>query len=92
MITIHKAWFFEGPVILSALYWQYLVSLARRYGAWLGCALCKVGRLEWCCCCLRGLLCDSSDTNDALWMVIILLYQDVLLASGSWYAVDITFF
>ena len=43
------------------------------------------------CRCLRGLLCDSSDTDDALWMVIILLYQDVLLASASWYAVDITF-
>ena len=53
----------------------------------------QVGRLEWSCCCLRGLLCDGSDTNDALmfpardtndalWMVIILLYQDVLLASA----------
>ena len=30
-------------------------------------------------------------TNDALWMVIILFFQDVLLASASWYAVDITF-
>ena len=40
----------------------------------------QVGRLEWCCCCLRGLLCDGSDANDALRMVIILLYQDVLLA------------
>ncbi len=33
------------------------------------------------CCCLRGLLFDGSDTNDALWMVIILLYQDVLASA-----------
>ena len=26
--------------------------------------------------------CDSSDTDDALWMMIILLYQVVLLASA----------
>ena len=50
----------------------------------------QVGRLELSCCCLRGLLCDGSDTNDALWMVIILFYQDVLLASAKWYPVDIT--
>ncbi len=48
--------------------------------------------LEWCCCCLRGLLCDSSDTDDALWMVIILLYRDVFLASAYQYAVDTRFF
>ncbi len=55
----------------------------------------QVDRLEWCCCCLRprGLHFDGSDTYtiDAQWMVIILHYQDVLLASAEWYAVDITF-
>ena len=48
----------------------------------------QVGRLERCCCCLRGLHCDSFDMNDALWMCIILLIQDVLLASASWLAVE----
>ncbi len=38
---------------------------------------------------LRCLLCDGSDTNAVLWMVIILSYQDALLASVSWYAVVI---
>ncbi len=36
----------QGLVILSALYWQYLVSLARWYGTWLGCALCKFAGLS----------------------------------------------
>ena len=41
----------------------------------------QVDRLKRCCCCLRGLLYDSSDDmNDALWMYIIPLIQDVLLA------------
>ncbi len=35
-----------GPVILSALYWQCLVSLARWYGDWQGCALCKLAGLN----------------------------------------------
>ena len=51
----------------------------------------QVGRLKRCCCCLRGLHCDSSDMNDALWMYIVPLIQDVLLALASWLAVDITF-
>ena len=51
----------------------------------------QVGRLKQCCCCLRGLHCDSSDMNDALWMYIIPVIQDVLLALASWLAVDITF-
>ena len=40
----------------------------------------QVDRLKRCCCCLRGLHYDSSDMNDALWMYIIPLIQDVLLA------------
>ena len=51
----------------------------------------QVGRLERCCCCLHGLHCDSSDMNDALRMYIILLIQDVSLASASWLAVGNTF-
>ena len=51
----------------------------------------QVGRLKRCCCCLHGVHCDSSDMNDALWMYIIPLIQDVLLASASWLAVDNTF-
>ena len=42
----------------------------------------QVYRLERCCCCLRGLLCDSSDMNDALWMCVILPIHNVLLASA----------
>ena len=49
----------------------------------------QVGRLERCC--LHGLHCDSSDMDDALWMCIILLIQDMLLTSASWLAVDNTF-
>ena len=37
------------------------------------------------------MFCDSSDMNDALRMCFILLIQDVMLASGLWFAVDITF-
>ena len=37
------------------------------------------------------MFCDSSNMNDALWMCFILLIQDVMLASGLWFAVDITF-
>ena len=52
----------------------------------------QVGRLERCCCCLRGLHCNGSSMNGALWMCFILLIQDVLLAAASWLALDITFF
>ncbi len=58
---------------------------------WAGMCFVQVGKLERCCCCLRAHLCDSSDTNDALWMVIIIFYQDVLLATALWHAVVITF-
>ena len=52
----------------------------------------QVDRLKRCCCCLRGLHYDSSDDmNDALWMYIIPLIQDVLLAYASRLVVDITF-
>ena len=34
---------------------------------------------------------DSSDMNDALWVCFMPLIQDVMLASGLWFAVDITF-
>ena len=69
-----------NPIFFSSLVWHLA-----------GMCFVQVGRLERCCCCLRGLLCDGSDTNDALWVVIILFCQDVLLAAASWYAVDITF-
>ena len=58
---------------------RFFSSLVRHLA---GMCFVQFGRLEWSCCCSRGLLCDGSDTNDALWMVIILLYQDVLLASA----------
>ena len=45
-----------------------------------GMCFVQVDRLKRCCCCLRGLHYDSSDMNDALWMYIIPLIQDVLLA------------
>ena len=51
----------------------------------------QVGGLERCCCCLRSLHYVSSDMNDALWMYIIPLIQDMLLALASRLAVDITF-
>ena len=51
----------------------------------------QVDRLKRCCCCLRGLHYDSFDMNDALWMYIIPLIQDVLLAYASRLVVDITF-
>ena len=35
---------------------------------------------------LCGMLCDSSDMNDALWMFLI---QDVVLAPGLWFEVVI---
>jgi len=81
----------QGPVILSAFVLAMSIFFSSLVWHLAGMCFVQVGRLEWCCCCLRGLLCDGSDTNDALWMVIILFYQDVLLASASWYAVDITF-
>ena len=59
-------------ILLGSLVWH----LARM-------CFVQVGRLERCCCCLRGLRCDSSDMNDAVWMCIILLIQDVLLAPAS---------
>jgi len=67
------------PIFFSSLIWHLA-----------GVCFVQVGRLERCCCCLRGLLCDGSDTNDALWMMIILFFQGVLLASALCYAVDIT--
>ncbi len=52
----------------------------------------QVGRLERCCCCLRGSLCAGSDTNDALRIVLNLAYQDVGIATASRYAVYFMFF
>ncbi len=60
--------------IWMPLYWHCLSSLARWYiHVWHLAGMCfvQVGRLERCCCCLRSLSCDGSDTNNALWMVII---------------------
>ena len=68
------------PIFFSSLVWHLA-----------GMCFVQVGRLERCCCCLRGLLCDGYDTNDALCMLIILFFQDVLMASALWYAVDSTF-
>ena len=56
-----------------------------------GLCLVQVGRLQQFNCYFCGMLCDSSDMNDALWMCFIPLIQDVMLASGLWFAVDITF-
>ncbi len=81
----------EGPVILGAFVLAMPIFFSSLIWHLAGVCFVQVGRLERCCCCLRGLLCDGSDTNDSLWTVIILFYQDVLLASASWYAVDITF-
>ncbi len=80
-----------GPVILGA----FVLTMPIFFGSFVwhlaGTCFVQVGRLERCCCCLRGLLCDSSDVKDAVWMVIILFHQDVLLASASSYALDIRF-
>ena len=51
----------------------------------------KLSSCERSCCYFCGMFCDSSDMNDALWMCFILLIQDVMLASGLWFAVNITF-
>ena len=48
------------------------------YGSWLGCALCKLAGLNG----VVAAYMNFSDTNDAVWM-IILFYQDVLLAAAS---------
>lgn len=62
----------------------YLLQLIAWHLA--GTCFLQLGRLARCCCCLRGRLFDGSDTNDTSWMMIILMFQDVLLASSSWYA------
>ena len=79
-LVILGAYVLAWPIFLSSLVWHLA-----------GICFVQVGRLERCCCCLGGLLCDGSGTNDAVWMVIILFYQDVLLATALGHAVDITF-
>ena len=80
-----------GLAILIA----FVLAVTTAFGSlvWHSARMCfvQVGRLKRCCWCLRVLHCDSSDMNDALWMYIISLIQDVLLALASWLAVDITF-
>jgi len=65
------------------LHWQYVVSLARWYGPWLGCALCKLAGLSGV---VAAYVAFSGmaliQTMLYGWMVFILLYQDVLLASA----------
>ena len=80
-----------GPIILSA----FVLAMTALFSSliWHLAAMCfvQVGRLERFCCCLRGLFCDGSDMNDALWVCVTLLFQDVLLASSLWFVVDATF-
>ena len=82
----------QGPVSLCAIILAMTIFFSSFIWHWAKVGFVHVSRLEQCCCCLRGLLCDSSDMNDALWMCIILPIHNVLLASGLWLAVDITFF
>ena len=56
-----------------------------------GLCLVQVGRLERFCSYFCGMFCGSANMNDALWMCFILLIQNVMLASGLWFAADITF-
>ena len=64
----------------------FVLAMAISFGSfvWHLARLClvQVGRLERFCCYFCGMFCDSSDMNDALWMCVILLIQDVTLASG----------
>ena len=68
------------PIIFGSFVWHLA-----------GLCLVQVGRLQQFCCYFCGMLCDSSDMNDALWMSFIPLTQDVMLASSCWFAVDIMF-
>ena len=66
-----------GLAILSAFVIgnDTMVSLARWYGTWLGCAVVQVGRLKTVlltCLTLMPKHCGSSDMNDALYRMYII--------------------
>ncbi len=54
----------QDPVIVSAFVLAMSLFFSSLVGHLAGMCFVHVGSLERCCCCLRGLLDDGSDTND----------------------------